>query len=106
MPNDDSNNDLTITNNAYYACKDSNRPVCRQFINQGKCHYHNKCKFYHPEVISPIIKRKATRKLGYCFCGSSQRCVINNRHYRAGENDNIVFFVVCSQTGRSMRYCM
>lgn len=100
-----SSSDDQSTNN-YYPYTDDTRPICRHFVNQGRCRRGNKCNFYHPEVICPIIQKKANRKLGHCFCGSPQRRLINNRSHRAGEYDDVIFFVVCSRTGRSMRYCM
>ena len=57
-------------------------------------------------MISSIIRKKASRKLGSCYCGAPQKCLINKRSYRVGEHDNALFFVVCAATGRSMRHCM
>ena len=91
----------------YYPCNDASKPICRQFVNQAKCRRKQKCRFYHPPVITRIIKRKATRELGFCYCGALQKKLLNKRAYRVGEDDDIpIFFVVCGRTGKSMRRCL
>jgi hypothetical protein len=90
----------------YYAYNNNiNSPICRQFVNQGKCRWQKKCHFYHPKIITPIIKKKTQRKLGCCYCGSLQRRFLNKRGHHIGD-DIPTFFVVCSRTGRSMKLCM
>ena len=91
----------------YYPCNDPAKPICRQFVTKGNCRYRMKCRFYHPLVITPVIKKRATRELGCCYCGSLLKRLINKRAYRVGEDgDPPLFFVVCGRTGRSIRNCM
>ena len=99
---------LSDSNIKIYPCDDPNRPVCRQFINQGKCQRRHHCGFYHPKTITPVIKKKARRELGHCYCGSPQRTVISGRNARVDEDgiSHPTFFIVCSRTGKSMRKCM
>lgn len=99
--------DVSKTSNTYYPCKDSSKPVCRQFVNQGKCRKHLKCRFYHPPVITPTIRKKATRNPGYCYCGSMLKYITNSRPYhRSDDKDTPTFFTVCSRTCRSIGKCM
>src|SRR5579864_2261337 len=87
----------------YYRCNDARLPVCREFVNQGRCRRGKKCRFYHPVKITPIIKKQTQRALGCCYCGAPQKCVMNTRSYRVGEDDSIpTFYVICSRTKRSM----
>lgn len=99
---------MTTPNNdiegIYYPCFDESRPVCRQFVNHKWCRKRLQCNFYHPLVITPLIKKKATRKLGHCYCGYPQRRLISRRLLRS--SDDNIFFVVCSRTGRSMKKCL
>ena len=91
----------------YYPCNDAMNPVCRTFVNKGKCEKNLECRFYHPAEITPVIIKKATRTPGFCFCGSKQKCIINGRAYKLGSSrDNPTFFVVCGRTGRSMKRCI
>jgi len=98
------------SNPKYYPSEDPNRPICRGYVNQGKCHKRKQCNFYHPKVITPIIKKKAKREPGHCYCNALQRTIINNRSYRLSTDgtglSQPMFFVVCSSTGKSMRKCM
>jgi len=87
-------------------CNDPKNLVCRQFVNQGNCRSRKRCQFYHPKIITPIIKRKASRKLGYCFCGAQLMCVMNKKRYRIDDDDIPKFFVLCSKTRRSMKLCL
>jgi len=90
----------------YYPCNDPSKPLCRRYVKQGKCRSNKGCRFYHPQIITPVIKRKTTRELGHCFCGALQKRLINKRVYRIGEDDNTpTFFVVCGKTRRSMNRC-
>ena len=84
----------------YYACDDPNRPVCRAYVNQGICHRRWSCNFYHPRVITRIIKQAASREPGYCYCGAKLKTIIRGR-----QNEKLTYFVVCSVTSRSMRKC-
>lgn len=93
----------------YYACEDPNRPICRQYVNQGHCRRNNRCNFYHPKVMTRLIEKKAKREPGHCYCGSFQKTIIGNTTYRLEDGINAskpTFFVVCSRTGKSMRKCM
>ena len=91
----------------YYPCHDPEKPVCRQFVNQGKCRKQKRCRFYHPAVITSSIQKKAKREPGHCFCGAYQRRLLNTRNYRVDEDGTSpTFFVVCGRTGRSMKRCM
>ena len=106
-----TDNSITNSNRSeetYHPCDDNTKPICRQFVNQGNCRKRKRCYFYHPKVITPIIIKKATRQLGYCYCGSPQKRIINQRSIRyRGDDDTVpMFFVVCSNTGRSMKLCM
>lgn len=95
------------TDSIYYACNDPLNPICRQFVNQGTCRRRSNCRFYHPRVITDIIRRKAGRELGHCYCGSLQRKLINRRAFNIRDNERCpIFFVVCGRTGRSMKRCM
>ena len=92
-----------------YPCNDPNRPICRQFVNQGKCNKRHHCTFYHPKVVSPIMKKKAQRELGYCYCGSHQKKVISGRTWSASDEDGErrpTFFILCGRTGKSMKKCL
>lgn len=90
--------------NTYLPCNDINQPVCRQHVNQGYCRRGNKCRFYHPKIINTTIKKKAERKLGYCYCGHPLKKLVNSRYV---VNDNKpLFFMVCSRSGRSISNCM
>ena len=96
-----------MSDKKYLPCNDISRPICRQFVNQGSCRKKTRCYFYHPTVMTPIIKKKASRQLGSCYCGSIQRRIINKYGYRSNDGgDSPIFFVVCSRTGRSMKLCM
>lgn len=75
-------------------------PICRAYVNCGFCKYQDKCKFYHPQIITKIIKRKAQRELGYCFCGAPQKCIMYKNTL------DITFYMVCSRTGKSMKRCI
>ena len=98
---------MSGTHSIYYACEDPANPVCRDFVNQGSCRRDSRCRFYHPPIITTIIRRKATRDIGCCYCGAAQKRVINKRPFRIGEDGSIpIFYVVCSRTRRSMRSCM
>lgn len=93
----------------YYACDDPNRPVCRAYVNQGRCHKKKHCNFYHPRVVTQIIEKRARREPGRCYCGSRQKTIICNQTYR--HQDGVMgpepmFFVVCSRTGKSIKKCM
>lgn len=91
----------------YYPSNDPTKPICRHFVNKGKCNRKKRCRFYHPSNITPNIKKQARRDIGHCYCGATQKCVINKRSYSLSENiDTPLFFVVCSRTGRSMKRCM
>lgn len=93
--------------NTYYPCNDPDKPVCRQFVNQTNCRQKQRCRFYHPPIITSIIKKKASRELGCCYCGAFQKKLLNKRGYRVGEDSDVpIFFVVCGRTGKSMRRCM
>jgi hypothetical protein len=109
--------ELTINNNndelqpapaaVYYACNDPANPPCRQFVNQGNCRRRLKCRFYHPPIITTIIKRKTTRELGHCYCGAHQRRLMSKRAFTIRDGERYpVFFAVCGRTGRSMKQCM
>lgn len=92
---------------SYRPCKDDKNPICRNFINRGKCKKGNRCRFYHPEIITESIKKKAKREPGCCYCGARQRTFVNNRLYRQDEGNTFTtFFVVCGRTGKSMKKCM
>ena len=80
-------------------------PICREFVNTGICTRRGKCRFHHPVHITKSIKKQATRQPGQCYCGASQRCLVNSRRSRDDE-DRPVFFVVCGKTGKSMKKCM
>jgi hypothetical protein len=88
----------------YYPCFDKRQPVCRQYVNQQWCRKRLRCNFYHPLIITPTIKKKATRKLGHCYCGAPQKCLMNRKLLRKPEDPT--FFVVCSRTRRSMKKCL
>lgn len=91
----------------YYPCCDPNRPVCRQYINQGDCRQGIKCRFYHPIFVTPTIIKKAAREPGHCYCGAPQKKLLNKRSYNVDEDkETPTFFVVCGRTGKSMRRCM
>lgn len=93
----------------YYPCDDPNRPICRQFVNQGGCHKRKRCHFYHPKVITHVIQKKASRELGHCYCGAAQKTIIRfqpGRPRTRADDPGTQFFVVCARTGRSMRNCM
>jgi hypothetical protein len=91
----------------YYPCEDPNNPVCRYFVNQNKCKKDKKCRFYHPPIITPIIRKEATREIGKCYCGANQKHVVNKKNYSPTEDINTpTFFVLCGRTGRSMKLCI
>lgn len=102
-----SNRQRVRSTQKYYACHDMLRPVCRQFVNQGRCSRNLKCRFYHPPKVTKTIKRLASREPGHCFCGAPQRILLNKKGFQVGESEEIpTFFAVCGRTGRSMRKCM
>ena len=90
----------------YYPCFDAKRPVCRQHVNQNRCRKGLKCNFYHPMDITPVIKKKATREFGFCYCGAVQKRLMNKRPFKHHNEDTPLFFVVCSRTYRSMNRCL
>ena len=105
----DSNNttDTSIPQPIYYPCNDPQNPPCRQFVNQGTCRKRLKCRFYHPPIITSIIKRKTSRELGHCFCGSKQRKLLSKKNFTIKDGERCpIFFIVCGRTGRSMKLCM
>lgn len=84
----------------YYACKDPSRPLCKGYVKNGKCPKHDKCAFFHPKVITTVMKQTAARELGKCFCGAPLRTIIRNKPCQ-----NLEFFVVCSSTSKSIHRC-
>ena len=82
----------------------SSKPICRHFVND-RCRYGDKCRFYHPIKITRTIKKKSTRKIGHCYCGSRLRRVMNYSAVR-DDDDRPAFFSVCGKTGRSMKRCI
>lgn len=114
IPNTELNNDETTEDliTKYYPCNDPNRPICRQYVNQGTCKKRKHCNFYHPKVVSNLITKKAKRELGCCYCGSPQKTIIGhrtinyNRYESAEDVPRPVFFRVCSRTGKSMKKCL
>lgn len=102
-------NSFNGSNQKSYPCNDPNRPVCRQFVNQGKCNKRNHCTFYHPKTLTPIIKKKARRELGHCYCGAPQKTIISGRTWRGSDEDGEMrpnFFIICGKTGKSMKKCL
>jgi hypothetical protein len=84
-------------------CNNPAQPVCRNYVNK-KCRKGINCRFYHPIKITPEIIASVTRKIGYCYCGSPQKCIINKKKYVPGGDTNI-FFVICSRTKKSIKKC-
>lgn len=82
---------------------DPSKPICRYFV-KSRCKRGRKCRFYHPKKITPIITRKATKKLGYCYCGAKQITLVNKSLWK--EDDEKIFFVVCGRTRKSIKRCM
>lgn len=82
---------------------DDTRPLCRYFYRKG-CRKGDKCRFYHPPSITPTIRKEYDRERGRCYCGCQLKSIINNRYIRNDENDPL-FFVVCSKTKKSMKKC-
>jgi len=86
-------------------CDNPNMPICRDYINKGKCHRNKHCKFYHPKVITVELKQKGKRELGHCYCGSLQKTIIGfKQQYK--ETNKATFFIVCSRTGKAMHKCI
>jgi hypothetical protein len=88
----------------YRACDDPNRPACRDFVNQGKCHRRHHCKFYHPKVVTREITKRTKRDLGHCYCGATQKTIMVFKRNEDGMTQH--FFRVCGRTGKSMTKCM
>lgn len=72
---------------------------CRDFL-KGNCK-RQRCRFYHPKIVTIDIQKERDRQLGYCFCGAKLRSTMNHK----GKDDDPIFYVVCSRTSRSMRRC-
>ena len=111
QPNNRSDTSATNTKSTskYYACDDPNRPICRQYVNQGRCNKRKHCNFFHPKVVTRVIEKRARREPGYCYCSAPQRTIISNSSYRPHDGESAprpAFFVVCSRTGRSINKCM
>jgi hypothetical protein len=102
---------MTETNNVeiYYPCNDISRPLCRDFINNN-CKRGKLCLLYHPSLVTPIHKKHVRRELGHCYCGARQKNIINRNKYKITNDDNNrmipSFYVVCSKTRKSMKFCM
>lgn len=82
---------------------DETRPLCRDFY-RGKCRRNSKCRFYHPKVITPTIKKEFHRERGKCFCGSMLKSIRNNRFIR-DDAEAPIFFMVCGRTRKSIKRC-
>lgn len=84
---------------------DPKKPICRHFM-KGKCHYRDRCRFYHPQKTTRTIEKRTKRRIGYCYCGSSLKTIMNYTPIRDEEDQQrALFFKVCSKTGRSMKRC-
>ena len=86
-------------------CENPQQPICREFVNQGKCRSGNKCRFYHPAIIDVATKKRANKNPGYCYCGAVQTCRVNRRSYKSPD-DYPTFFVVCARTNKSIKRCL
>jgi hypothetical protein len=105
-PDPDSNIVKSSSNNICTS-DDTEIPICREFVNQGNCRKRKQCYFNHPQEITSSVVKKATRQLGYCYCGAPQkRIIINYGHKFHRNNNHPMFFVVCSRTNRSLKRCL
>lgn len=88
-------------------CFDQRRAICRTHVNTGICKKGKKCPFFHPKNITPVIKAKAKREFGFCYCGAIQKHIMSSKRINI-VNDEIrpAFFVVCSRTGKSIKNCL
>lgn len=90
-------------------CENPNRPLCRFFYDK-KCRKGDRCRFYHPSVITPAITKERKRDPGLCYCGFYLKTVINRTPIRPnGDSDDRekpLFLVVCGKTGKSMKRCL
>ena len=82
----------------------TNKKLCRKYY-YGNCKYGEKCKFYHPEIITPPIKSEIDRKSQHCYCGNKLKTIIKYSKEEEGDDTNS-FFIICAKTGKSMRKCM
>ena len=57
------------------------------------------CKFYHPGQVKEKYTKEYSRELGKCYCGSDLKTIVGVKA------DELVFFRVCSNTGRGMKNC-
>jgi hypothetical protein len=79
--------------------------ICKYYVS-NKCKFGKRCKLYHPpktQINTPSFQKEIRREPGHCYCGSYLRSVISR--YKRNNSDDRQFFVVCSNTGRSMSRC-
>lgn len=86
-------------------CENPESPICREFVNQGKCRAGTKCRFYHPPNITTVEKKRANKKPGFCYCGAPLKCMVSRKFY----NTTVItptFFYVCGNTRKAIKKCL
>lgn len=78
----------------------NNKPLCRHYIF-GRCKRGDKCRFYHPPSVTYLVSQEIKRKSGHCFCGALLQAIVR----AIGEEDDPLFYMVCSKTRKSIRKC-
>lgn len=77
--------------------------LCREYI-LDVCPNKLKCKFEHPDIITPEMRQKCLRDINRCYCGCSLKTIMNRYNHSNIEDENI-FFSVCSRTNKSIENC-
>lgn len=81
--------------------------LCRRYYS-NKLNGINKncrdCRFHHPSEVSQKYTQEYNRELGFCYCGSVLKTIINRRS-RRNNDDNSFFIIVCSRTHKGMKRC-
>jgi len=77
--------------------------LCRDHVLDVCCR-KEKCKFEHPDIITPDMRQKCLRDIGRCYCGCSLKTITKRYRSFIDEDDNI-FFCVCSRTNKSIESC-
>lgn len=77
--------------------------LCRDYILDN-CPNRLKCRFEHPDIITPEMRQKCLRDIGRCYCGCSLKTIMHRYSSKNDEDENI-FSNVCSRTKKSIEKC-
>jgi hypothetical protein len=95
----------------------SNKLLCRNFYskllkgeNPKSCSLGKNCKFTHPKKVSPRYTNEFNRQLGFCYCGSSIKSILNKKYHYLSDPESSelnlpLFYMVCSRTRKSIKRC-